>query len=141
MAYDAATNQVVLFGGSNASLFLGDTWTWSGTSWAELSLSTMPAARAAASAAYDLATGQLAVFGGYDFGGHLRDTWEFVPVVPTAPSAPRSLKATAGNARVSLSWSAPTSDGGSVTTGYDVYEGTSPGHESTKPLPRLGLAP
>ena len=34
----------------------------------------------------------------------------------TAPSAPQSLQATAGNAQVSLSWSAPSSNGGSALT-------------------------
>ena len=35
----------------------------------------------------------------------------------TAPSAPQSLPATAGNAQVSLTWSAPSSNGGSALTG------------------------
>ena len=48
-----------------------------------------------------------------------------------APSAPRNLTATAGNGSVSLSWTAPTSDGGSVITGYDVYRGTTPGAEAS----------
>ena len=69
------------------------------------------------------------------------------PAAPaTAPSAPQSLQATAGNAQVSLAWSAPSSDGGSAITGYSVYRGTAsqpdrrahprsrPGHE----LPRHG---
>lgn len=48
------------------------------------------------------------------------------PVAPdTAPGAPGHLAATAGNARVSLSWTAPVSDGGASITGYRVYKGTS----------------
>ena len=47
-------------------------------------------------------------------------------VAATAPSAPQSLQATAGNAQVSLSWTAPASDGGSLISGYKVYRGTAP---------------
>ena len=45
----------------------------------------------------------------------------------TTPGAPQSLSATAGNAQVSLSWSAPSSDGGSAITGYKIYRGTTTG--------------
>ncbi|GHU64862.1 hypothetical protein AGMMS49983_11510 [Clostridia bacterium] len=40
--------------------------------------------------------------------------------LPTVPDPPQSLVATAGNAQVTLSWSAPTDDGGSIITGYEV---------------------
>ncbi|HEX2023038.1 MAG TPA: fibronectin type III domain-containing protein, partial [Candidatus Thermoplasmatota archaeon] len=43
------------------------------------------------------------------------------------PSAPQSLSATRGNQQVSLSWSAPSSNGGSAITGYKIYVGTSTG--------------
>ncbi len=45
------------------------------------------------------------------------------------PSAPSGLTATAGNASVSLSWTA-----GSGATSYNVYRGTSSGGESTTPI-------
>jgi fibronectin type 3 domain-containing protein len=51
-----------------------------------------------------------------------------------APTAPLGLTASAGNGSVSLSWSAPTSNGGSAITGYNVYRGTSPGGEATTPV-------
>ncbi|HYA45368.1 MAG TPA: fibronectin type III domain-containing protein, partial [Acidimicrobiales bacterium] len=44
---------------------------------------------------------------------------------------PTDLAAQAGNSQVSLSWSPPT---GGPATGYNVYEATSPGHESGAPL-------
>jgi chitodextrinase len=46
------------------------------------------------------------------------------PVAPvTAPGAPSGLSASAGNAQVSLSWQAPSSDGGAAVTSYNVYQG------------------
>ena len=45
-------------------------------------------------------------------------------VVPTVPGAPTGLSATAGNAQVTLSWTAPGSNGGSPITGYTVLYGT-----------------
>src|ERR1035441_9471722 len=38
------------------------------------------------------------------------------------------------NTTVTLSWTAPSGNGGSTITGYDVYEGTTPGGESTTPV-------
>jgi fibronectin type 3 domain-containing protein len=56
------------------------------------------------------------------------------PVAPTtAPGAPSGLTATAGNGQVSLSWTAPASDGGAQITSYDVYEGTTGDVKTTAP--------
>ena len=52
----------------------------------------------------------------------------------TVPAAPQRLAATAGSASVSLSWSAPVSDGGAAITGYNVYRGTISGGESATPV-------
>ncbi|HEV3263899.1 MAG TPA: IPT/TIG domain-containing protein [Acidimicrobiales bacterium] len=57
----------------------------------------------------------------------------------TAPGAPMSLGATPGNTTATLSWTAPSSNGGTTITGYDVYEGTTPGGESTTPVNRTTL--
>jgi hypothetical protein len=35
MAYDPASKQVVLFGGLDGSAYLGDTWTWNGSTWSQ----------------------------------------------------------------------------------------------------------
>jgi len=48
----------------------------------------------------------------------------------TPPGAPTGLSAIAGDASASLSWTAPTFDGGSALTGYRVYRGTTAGNES-----------
>jgi PKD repeat protein len=52
------------------------------------------------------------------------------PIAGTPPGAPTGLTANAGNAQVSLSWSAPASDGGVAITSYRVYRGTSAGTET-----------
>jgi fibronectin type 3 domain-containing protein len=50
------------------------------------------------------------------------------PIVVTVPTAPGNLQVIAGDGQVVLTWTAPTSDGGSVITGYKVYRGTSTGN-------------
>lgn len=46
---------------------------------------------------------------------------------PTVPSAPQNLQATSGDAQVTLTWEAPSSDGGSPVTNYRIYRGTTSG--------------
>jgi hypothetical protein len=55
-------------------------------------------------------------------------------VTAVAPGPPTGLTATSGQSQVVLSWTAPTSNGGSPIRGYDVYVGTSSGGESTTPV-------
>jgi hypothetical protein len=69
MAFDAATGEMVLFGGAGAStgseaLGLDDTWTWDGTTWVQLHPVTSPAPEGGASMVYDAATADLVLFGG-----------------------------------------------------------------------------
>jgi predicted outer membrane repeat protein len=73
-AYDAASGQVVLFGGENISTTLGDTWVWNGTTWTQEAPATSPSSRTAAAMAYDAASGQVVLFGGFS-AGNLIDTW------------------------------------------------------------------
>jgi len=47
----------------------------------------------------------------------------------TVPGAPTNVIAIPGNATIVLDWTAP-SNGGSAITGYNVYQGTSPGGEN-----------
>src|SRR5205807_407267 len=55
------------------------------------------------------------------------------PTAPaTPPSAPQGLGATAGDATVTLTWSAPSSNGGSPITNYRIYRGTASGGETLK---------
>ena len=78
MAFDPATGDLVLFGGFNSLLqgSLSDTWTWDGSTWAQLSPATSPLARNDATMAFDPATGALVLFGGANStSGYLSDTW------------------------------------------------------------------
>jgi len=45
------------------------------------------------------------------------------------PSEPQNLQATRGVGQITLTWSAPASDGGSPITNYRIYRGTSSGGE------------
>jgi large repetitive protein len=74
--YDAATGQVVLFGGASGSAYLNDTWTWNGTTWTQENPATSPSARSGASMAYDETAGTVVLFGGNNSNGvYLNDTW------------------------------------------------------------------
>jgi hypothetical protein len=55
------------------------------------------------------------------------------PSPATVPDPPTALTAKAGNAQVSLSWTA-SFNGGSAIEGYNVYEGTTSGGESGTPV-------
>ena len=50
-----------------------------------------------------------------------------VPPAPTPPGAPTLTGATPGNGSVTLSWTAPGSDGGSQITGYEIWRGANGG--------------
>jgi fibronectin type 3 domain-containing protein len=52
----------------------------------------------------------------------------------TKPGRPNGLTASPGNGKITLSWKAPGSDGGTGISGYEIYRGTSPGGESGTPV-------
>ncbi len=131
---------MVLFGGLNGGSDLNDTWTWDGSAWSQpvdpgctSSCTSSPAVRSGASMAYDPATGNMVLFGGLNGGSDLNDTWTWIQVV-TAPGSPQSLTAKGANSgSVALSWSPPSSYGGSPVT-YNVYDSTTPGGEGNTPV-------
>ena len=60
-------------------------------------------------------------------------------VLTTAPGVPAGLSATPGNAQVTLNWTAPMFNGGSVITGYRVYRSTSEAGTYTLIASQIGL--
>lgn len=64
MAFDPATQQVVMFGGLGAHGALGDTWIWDGTGWLRPNLTLSPHSRFGASMVYDARLGALVLVGG-----------------------------------------------------------------------------
>jgi fibronectin type 3 domain-containing protein len=66
-----------------------------------------------------------------DAGGVSARSAEISASVPSAPGAPSGLTAQAGNAKVTLTWTAPS---GSGVIGYNIYRGLSSGGESATPL-------
>ena len=54
-----------------------------------------------------------------------------ITATPVAPAAPTGLTTTSSGSYALLTWTAPTSNGGSAITSYNIYRGTSAGSEST----------
>lgn len=75
VAYDAARQVVVMFGGMGRNGWLNDTWIWDGANWREQSLARAPSRRAGAAMAFDPATRQTVLFGGSSGNDKLGDTW------------------------------------------------------------------
>lgn len=71
MAYDAAHQTVVLFGGGDGMRLITDTWLWNGHTWAEQQPPSSPSKREQAALAYNEASQQLVLFG----GSRKSDTW------------------------------------------------------------------
>jgi hypothetical protein len=86
MTYDAATQQVILFGGGGAGPrtnsplppSLDDTWTWDGSNWTQQQPAVVPPARQSPNIAYDAVVQKVVLFGGVSSDlpwQPLQDTW------------------------------------------------------------------
>lgn len=73
--YDEVAETVILFGGHNGTNGLGDTWSWDGSNWTQLSPSSAPSARWGHMMVYDRGTGRIVLHGGSNSGGYLNETW------------------------------------------------------------------
>src|SRR5436853_944624 len=75
MAYDAANNRTILFGGNTVSGNSGETWAYDSRSntWTNMSPASHPSARSLHSMAYDAASARVILFGGDAFG----ETWSY----------------------------------------------------------------
>lgn len=78
IAYDSSRHIAMAFGGQQRSTgqYVGDTWVWSGTKWAQREVPG-PSARSAFAMAYDSARGVTVLFGGKNTGGVNNETWEW----------------------------------------------------------------
>jgi hypothetical protein len=94
MAFDSATNQLVLFGGccDNGGNDLGDTWIWTGSTWSQLGFCATPSAREFAALAFEPSGGRLILFGGDQSGLDLGDTWGYQSI--QTPSITATVSAT-----------------------------------------------
>lgn len=79
MVYDAARQEVVLFGGASPAGLAADTWVWQGTTWTQRSVSPAPTARSAMMLTYDSDRALSVLFGGGSVNGAtlFNDTWEW----------------------------------------------------------------
>lgn len=84
MAWDAADNEVVLFGGLTNTTGVGqDTWTFDGTDWTQQNPTTAPPWRHGAMMAWDATANRVLMFGGLgqpptgSTNPYLADTWSW----------------------------------------------------------------
>jgi len=125
MTFDADSGRAILFGGNTDMGDSDETWAYDSPEnrWTNMAPSPSPSSRSGHAMAYDVAAGQTVLFGGWTAAGFSAETWLY-DYSPVPPSAPRNLRATAGDREVVLVWEAPVSDGGSPLTGYTIYRGT-----------------
>ena len=89
MAYDAARQRVVLFGGNNnPTNYLGDTWEWNGTNWTQLAPATSPTGRVSHAMAYDAARQRVVLLGGSNGGSVVSDAWWLGDPLSAATATP-----------------------------------------------------
>lgn len=80
LAFDPVSGTTLLFGGADASGYVGldDTWEWDGKKWAVRMPAAKPSARMRTAMAYDPARKSIVLFGGRDVNGAQRDDmWEW----------------------------------------------------------------
>ncbi len=96
LAFDAARDEVVLFGGRSfgGGILLDDTWRWNGAQWSLATPAARPSARSGSAMGYDHRRGVIVLFGGFlPPSGYQADTWEWNGVtwtprsLPSAPAA------------------------------------------------------
>lgn len=76
-AYDASSNEAVVFGGIYADEWSDDTWIWNGEDWRKVDTPDRPPAREKTAMAYDEKRDRVVLFGGRDPNNVFGDTWEW----------------------------------------------------------------
>ncbi len=101
VAYDPASAELVLFGGTDGSHCFGDTWVLNGSVWQPTRALGGPSARSGATMADDPALGGPVLFGGASASGmpendtwvHRASGWSRLVLPPGAAPSPRTLAA------------------------------------------------
>lgn len=140
-AYDAASEEVVLFGGAQSDGGeVNQTWAFDGLHWNERGTTNPPPPRSHAGLTYDVARQRLVMFGGVGGGTALADLWELdgtvwskrvVAGAPTARASP-ALSYDAARQQVVLF------SGDGVTSDTQVRAGA--GWQSVRMQPPAGVA-
>jgi hypothetical protein len=78
ITYSADEDAVLVSGGTDGTISLGDTWRFDGTSWTEDQGTPRPAPRYAAGMTYDTGRHAAVLYGGFDYAAlaTVADTWE-----------------------------------------------------------------
>jgi hypothetical protein len=91
MAYDAADQSIVLFGGQSRTKALDDTWTWNGSGWTQQHPATSPPALENAQMAYDPVTHDVILVGMTEPAGSM------LPIACSSGSGSASSGSTTGD--------------------------------------------
>lgn len=75
MTFDASTQQLILFGGSDLNRYSTATWILNGNTWSVQHPSSKPSARGGTTIDYDPASSQVVLFAGANNNKFLNDTW------------------------------------------------------------------
>lgn len=113
MAYDPVRSRIVMFGGrTNAgTIFIQDTWEWTGNDWVALAPVHKPSPRMGHSMAFDPNTNRVLLFGGLQLGGPYQgDTWAFdgidwtqlSPLHAPSPRGDQAMATDRGRGRIVL---------------------------------------
>ncbi|HEX3693260.1 MAG TPA: kelch repeat-containing protein [Solirubrobacteraceae bacterium] len=89
IAYDAAAQKLVLFGGFGPSVG-NETWVLAGGTWTKQSTPESPPTLSEAAMAYDPATERIVLFGGVHSGSRRNETWTYDGSTWTRQSTPES---------------------------------------------------
>jgi cysteine-rich repeat protein len=94
LAFDPTSGHVLLFGGfTAASTLAGDTWSWDGSSWTELSPTTGPTPRQLCGMVTHEARRSAILVGGRDATGASAEVWEWTGTWQRLPELPVALAA------------------------------------------------
>jgi len=81
MVYDPLSARCILFGGNTnnggATAYVGDTWSWDGTTWTSLPTPSAPSVRGRGFFSYDGSRGEAVYYGGRNGTTALADTWKW----------------------------------------------------------------